>query len=82
VIAFDWVDEPLRTQIPRLRAAVRRAKAGPQEAAKMDAALEVLVQPTEFALPVLPNLSERIGNRASTTSPAQASEPAPAATAS
>jgi hypothetical protein len=27
VIAFDWVDEPLRSQIPRLREALRRAKA-------------------------------------------------------
>ncbi|HSP09816.1 MAG TPA: DUF2254 family protein [Candidatus Dormibacteraeota bacterium] len=28
VIAFDWVEQPLREQIPRLRAALRRAKAG------------------------------------------------------
>jgi hypothetical protein len=27
VIAFDWVEEPLREQIPRLRRALRRAKA-------------------------------------------------------
>jgi hypothetical protein len=27
VIAFDWVEQPLRQQIPRLRAALRRAKA-------------------------------------------------------
>ena len=27
VIAFDWVERPLREQIPRLRAALRRAKA-------------------------------------------------------
>ena len=27
VVAFDWVDEPLRAEIPRLRAALRRAKA-------------------------------------------------------
>jgi hypothetical protein len=27
VIAFDWVEKPLREQIPRLRAALRRAKA-------------------------------------------------------
>jgi hypothetical protein len=27
VIAFDWVEEPLRQQIPKLRAALRRAKA-------------------------------------------------------
>ncbi len=27
VVAFDWVEEPLRAEIPRLRAALRRAKA-------------------------------------------------------
>jgi hypothetical protein len=27
VIAFDWVEEPLREQIPRLRQALKRAKA-------------------------------------------------------
>jgi Predicted membrane protein (DUF2254) len=27
VIAFDWVEQPLRAEIPRLRAALRRAKA-------------------------------------------------------
>ena len=27
VIAFDWVEEPLRAQIPRLREALRLAKA-------------------------------------------------------
>ncbi|TAN32406.1 DUF2254 domain-containing protein [bacterium] len=27
VISFDWVEEPLRVEIPRLRAALRRAKA-------------------------------------------------------
>ena len=26
VVAFDWVEEPLRSQIPRVRAALRRAK--------------------------------------------------------
>lgn len=31
VIAFDWVEEPLRAQIPRLRAALRRAKGGPAQ---------------------------------------------------
>jgi len=28
VISFDWVEQPLRDQIPRLRAALRRAKSG------------------------------------------------------
>jgi len=27
VVAFDWVEEPLRAEIPRLRAALKRAKA-------------------------------------------------------
>jgi hypothetical protein len=27
VVAFDWVEEPLRAEIPRLRTALRRAKA-------------------------------------------------------
>jgi hypothetical protein len=27
VVAFDWVEEPLRAEIPRLRMALRRAKA-------------------------------------------------------
>jgi hypothetical protein len=27
VISFDWVEQPLRDEIPRLRAALRRAKA-------------------------------------------------------
>ena len=27
VIAFDWVEQPLRAEIPRLRGALRRAKA-------------------------------------------------------
>jgi hypothetical protein len=27
VISFDWVEQPLRAEIPRLRAALRRAKA-------------------------------------------------------
>jgi len=28
VISFDWVEQPLRDEIPRLRAALRRAKSG------------------------------------------------------
>jgi hypothetical protein len=33
VIAFDWVDKPLRDEIPRLRAALRRAKVSGKELA-------------------------------------------------
>jgi hypothetical protein len=58
VIAFDWVEEPLRMQIPRLRAAVRRAKAGGTLDAESEAAAEALVQPTQFSLPVIPTHAE------------------------
>ncbi len=33
VVAFDWVEEPLRAEIPRLRTALRRAKASGREPA-------------------------------------------------
>jgi hypothetical protein len=50
VIAFDWVEEPLRAQIPRLRAALRRAKGGPaQEPAPATPASDNLVAPTAAA---------------------------------
>ena len=50
VIAFDWVEEPLRAQIPRLRAALRRAKGVPTvEAAPTAAADEKLVAPATAA---------------------------------
>jgi hypothetical protein len=49
VIAFDWVEQPLRAEIPRLRAALRRAKAtGHGLAIELEAAPTVaqnLVQP-------------------------------------
>jgi hypothetical protein len=47
VIAFDWVEQPLRAEIPRLRAALRRAKAsGHGLAIELDAAPPIdLVQP-------------------------------------
>jgi hypothetical protein len=42
VIAFDWVEQPLRAEIPRLRAALRRAKAsGHDLAIELDAAVPV-----------------------------------------
>jgi hypothetical protein len=49
VIAFDWVEQSLRAQIPRVRAAVRRAKASGNglalELEDMAAVVPVLVQP-------------------------------------
>ena len=53
VIAFDWVEQPLRAEIPRLRAALRRAKAsGHGLALELDADPAVaqdLVQPAPTA---------------------------------
>ncbi len=53
VIAFDWVEKPLRAEIPRLRAALRRAKAsGNNLAIELDTVppvAQVLVQPTPGA---------------------------------
>ena len=53
VIAFDWVEQPLRAEIPRLRAALRRAKASGQGLAlELDADPAVaqdLVQPAPTA---------------------------------
>jgi len=54
VIAFDWVEEPLRAQIPRLRAALRRAKGGPvPESAPATPAGDNLVAPTAALLEVV-----------------------------
>jgi hypothetical protein len=55
VIAFDWVEEPLRAQIPRLRAALKRAHggAGAEEPAA-GAAVVDLIAPTQHSLPVIP----------------------------
>ena len=84
VIAFDWVEEPLRTQIPRLRAAVRRAKGGGSPEAETElAASEPLVQPTQFALPVIPRAPEHQGNGTSGSgTPATHAEPTAASSAS
>jgi hypothetical protein len=53
VIAFDWVEQPLRAEIPRLRAALRRAKAtGHGLTLELEAAPVVapdLVQPAPIA---------------------------------
>jgi len=55
VIAFDWVDQPLRAEIPRLRAALRRGKAaGNGLAVELDKAPTVglqLVQPDSVPAP-------------------------------
>jgi hypothetical protein len=48
VISFDWVEKPLRDEIPRLRAALRRAKASGNGAVDLEDAPVVakdLVQP-------------------------------------
>jgi len=55
VVAFDWVEEPLRAQIPRVRAALRRAKAsGRTLTLELESAAVVaqdLVQPEPGAVP-------------------------------
>jgi hypothetical protein len=55
VIAFDWVEQPLRAEIPRLRAALRRGKAsGNGLAVELDKAPTVglqLVQPAPIPSP-------------------------------
>jgi hypothetical protein len=59
VIAFDWVEEPLRAQIPRLRAALRRAKGGPaQESAPAAPASDNLVAPAATAPEVAESKAE------------------------
>ena len=59
VIAFDWVEEPLRAQIPRLRAALKRAKGDGQvlDAAEVAPVAPNLVQP---APAVVEELSEAV----------------------
>jgi hypothetical protein len=56
VVAFDWVEEPLRAEIPRLRTALRRAKAsGRKPALELDDSSPIgpidLVQPEPAAAP-------------------------------
>jgi hypothetical protein len=84
VIAFDWVEEPLRTQIPRLRAALRRAKTGSSEPDGAPGAADTPVQPTQFSLPVLPRPVEHQGNGtpAAAPSPSSHAEPTVASSAS
>jgi hypothetical protein len=49
VVAFDWVEDPLRAEIPRLRSALKRAKAtgrGPAFELEDQAEPKSLVSPT------------------------------------
>ena len=57
VISFDWVEKPLRAEIPKLRAALRRAKASGNGAVDLEDAPVVakdLVQPEPTATPQSP----------------------------
>jgi len=58
VIAFDWVEQPLRAEIPRLRAALRRNKAAGNglavELEKAPTVAPILVQPEPTAAPAAP----------------------------
>jgi hypothetical protein len=59
VIAFDWVEQPLRAEIPRLRAALLRAKATGNGLAvdleKTPSVAPDLVQPAPSAAPATPS---------------------------
>ena len=61
VIAFDWVEQPLRAQIPRLRAALRGAKVSGNglavELDKAPAVAPLLVQPEPSAAQAPPTSS-------------------------
>jgi hypothetical protein len=57
VIAFDWVDESLRAEIPRLRAALRRSKGSVESlAVELEKAPSVqdLVPPEPSTAPAAP----------------------------
>ncbi|HET9410767.1 MAG TPA: DUF2254 family protein [Candidatus Dormibacteraeota bacterium] len=72
VIAFDWVEEPLRAQIPRLRAALRRAKGGPAaEPAAVAAPSDNLVAPAATASEVAVSQPEPAHEGASNGTPGQ-----------
>ena len=62
VIAFDWVEQPLRAEIPRLRAALRRAKASGH----------TLTIELEHALPVAQDLVKPEPNAATSSGAAVA----------
>ena len=79
VIAFDWVEEPLRAQIPRLRAALKRAKDMPAGEEKNLAEAKAVdrAEPTLPMLPAMPNLKPLETNGAGgTTTTATAPSPA------
>ena len=60
VIAFDWVDESLRAEIPRLRAALRRSKGSVESLAvelEKAPAVQDLVPPEPSAAPTAPAAS-------------------------
>src|SRR2546427_11883004 len=67
VIAFDWVEQPLRDQIPRLRAALRRAKTGGNGA---------VIGPLEDAPTIAQDLVQPEPSAAALPTPAPAPEPA------
>jgi hypothetical protein len=50
VISFDWLEQPLRDQVPRLRAALARAKVSGNGAAP-----ELEVPPADLVQPTRPN---------------------------
>src|SRR5256712_578880 len=67
VISFDWVEQPLRDQIPRLRAALRRAKTGGNGA---------VIGPLEDAPTIAQDLVQPEPSAAALPTPAPAPEPA------
>src|SRR2546426_1102086 len=67
VISFDWVEQPLRDQIPRLRAALRRAKTGGNGA---------VIGALEDAPTIAQDLVQPEPSAAATPTPAPAPEPA------
>src|SRR2546421_9093379 len=67
VISFDWVEQPLRDQIPRLRAALRRAKTGGNGA---------VIGALEDAPTIAQDLVQPEPSAAVLPTPAPASEPA------
>src|SRR5881296_2611852 len=67
VISFDWVEQPLRDQIPRLRAALRRAKTGGNGA---------VIGALEDAPTIAQDLVQPEPSAAALPTPAPASEPA------
>jgi hypothetical protein len=67
VIAFDWVEQPLREQIPRLRQALKRAKATGH---RLALELETTTPLTGELIPI-----KRVPNGPETVSPASAEVP-------